>query len=371
MTPLEGADAGPLVAILAMAAATYAMRAGGFWLMSHVTLTRAAAADARDASRVGRGRDRAADRGARRAVPPCWRLPRPALVMLVRRNDLLAVITGMAVAAAAARGGLVTGWSQSRHNARILIRSQSGRRRMRTATILGAALSIWVGPAFAQGSPPRPCPWPPAKPPAGARRQSPRSSLPPSPRRLPPPNRASTPASRSAAELAASRRSDVRRGHLSAHQGSAAELFRCCRCAAAGRPCRPTPSSRPAPPAPTSRCCATASPSPRTWRPKRRRATPTTRTSPKPSSASSSATGWSRPARIGPQTLAALNVPIAKRIEAARRPRSNGSSAWISRSASATSSSTSRAPTPRRSPTTRSSGAIASSSARPTSPRRR
>ena len=33
MTPIEGADFGVLVAIAAMAVATYAMRAGGFWMM--------------------------------------------------------------------------------------------------------------------------------------------------------------------------------------------------------------------------------------------------------------------------------------------------------------------------------------------------
>lgn len=35
-----GMDAAALTAILGMAVATYATRAGGFWLMSHVTLSR-------------------------------------------------------------------------------------------------------------------------------------------------------------------------------------------------------------------------------------------------------------------------------------------------------------------------------------------
>ena len=39
MTPIEGADWGVGAAILAMAVATYAMRAGGFWLMARVPLT--------------------------------------------------------------------------------------------------------------------------------------------------------------------------------------------------------------------------------------------------------------------------------------------------------------------------------------------
>jgi uncharacterized membrane protein len=38
MTAHDGLDLG-LVAILVMAAITYVMRIGGFWLMSHVTLT--------------------------------------------------------------------------------------------------------------------------------------------------------------------------------------------------------------------------------------------------------------------------------------------------------------------------------------------
>ena len=38
MSPSDG-EAGILAAILTMAAATYAMRAGGFWLMGHVPLT--------------------------------------------------------------------------------------------------------------------------------------------------------------------------------------------------------------------------------------------------------------------------------------------------------------------------------------------
>ena len=36
MTPIESADFGVLAAIAAMAVATYAMRAGGFWMMQHV-----------------------------------------------------------------------------------------------------------------------------------------------------------------------------------------------------------------------------------------------------------------------------------------------------------------------------------------------
>jgi len=40
MIPIEPFDYGPVIAIFAMAAATYAMRAGGFWIMTHVPLTR-------------------------------------------------------------------------------------------------------------------------------------------------------------------------------------------------------------------------------------------------------------------------------------------------------------------------------------------
>ena len=73
---------------------------------------------------------------------------------------------------------------------------------MRTATIFGAALSIWVGPAFAQGTPPMPLA-PPVKPPQAAPAKPPQLA-PAKPAQAAAAKPASTPASRSAAELAAS-----------------------------------------------------------------------------------------------------------------------------------------------------------------------
>jgi uncharacterized membrane protein len=103
MTP-EGFEAGPFVAVLAMAAATYAMRAGGFWLMSHVTLT----------ARLRRMLETLPGSVVVATILPIAVREGPAamlavaaagLVMLVRRSDLMAVVTGMAVAAAARAAG--------------------------------------------------------------------------------------------------------------------------------------------------------------------------------------------------------------------------------------------------------------------------
>lgn len=90
---------GTLAAILAMAAATYAMRAGGFWLMAHVPLT----------GRVRRMLE--ATPGTvvvATVVPIVVRDGAPAMLaiaaacgaMMVRRNDFLAVLAGMTAAAA-------------------------------------------------------------------------------------------------------------------------------------------------------------------------------------------------------------------------------------------------------------------------------
>jgi uncharacterized membrane protein len=94
---------GTLVAILTMAAVTYAMRAGGFWLMAHVPLT----------ARLRRMLD--ALPGAvvvatvlpiavREGVPAVLAIVAACAAMMVRRNDFFAVIAGMAVAA------LARGW---------------------------------------------------------------------------------------------------------------------------------------------------------------------------------------------------------------------------------------------------------------------
>lgn len=105
MTPNEGAEHGALLAIFAMAVATYAMRAGGFWLMSRTPLT----------PRVRRML--AALPGsivaatvlpilAKAGLSGALAIGAAALAMAVRRNDFVAVIVGMAVAAAARAAGL-------------------------------------------------------------------------------------------------------------------------------------------------------------------------------------------------------------------------------------------------------------------------
>lgn len=105
MNPNEPADHGALVAILAMAGATYAMRAGGFWLMGHVPMTRrvermlAALPGSIIAATV---LPVIANDGLAGALA----IGGAALVMAVRRNDFLAVIAGMSIAAAVRVAGL-------------------------------------------------------------------------------------------------------------------------------------------------------------------------------------------------------------------------------------------------------------------------
>jgi uncharacterized membrane protein len=99
MTSPDSAGWGVLAAILAMAAATYAMRAGGFWLVGQFSLS------------VRQRRMLEALPGAvvvSAVLPVIVREgPVAALAifvagaaMLVTRNDALAVIAGMATAAA-------------------------------------------------------------------------------------------------------------------------------------------------------------------------------------------------------------------------------------------------------------------------------
>jgi len=91
---------GTIAAILAMGAVTYSMRAGGFWLMAHVPLT----------ARVRRVLEALPGTVVVATVLPiAAREGQPALlgiaaavgVMVIRRNDFLAVIAGMTVAALA------------------------------------------------------------------------------------------------------------------------------------------------------------------------------------------------------------------------------------------------------------------------------
>jgi uncharacterized membrane protein len=98
MNDLGGA--GTLAAILAMAAVTYPMRAGGYWLMAQVPLT----------ARLRRVLE--ALPGAvvvatvlpilvREGLPAVLAIAAAGVAMMIRRNDFLAVIAGMTVAAAA------------------------------------------------------------------------------------------------------------------------------------------------------------------------------------------------------------------------------------------------------------------------------
>jgi uncharacterized membrane protein len=97
---------GTLAAILAMGAITYAMRAGGFWLMAHVPLT----------ARVRRILDALPGTVVvatvlplmvREGLPAALAIAAAGAAMLIRRNDFLAVLAGMA-AAIAARAWLVS-----------------------------------------------------------------------------------------------------------------------------------------------------------------------------------------------------------------------------------------------------------------------
>lgn len=96
---IDAASYAVLLAILAMAGATYAMRAGGYWLMGYVTLT----------PRIRRMLE--ASPGAvivatvlpivaREGLPAAAAIVAGGVVMLLWRRDYLAVAAGMAVAAA-------------------------------------------------------------------------------------------------------------------------------------------------------------------------------------------------------------------------------------------------------------------------------
>lgn len=102
MTPNEGW--GVPAAILAMAVATYAMRAGGFWLMARVPLT----------PRLRRMLEALPGSVVVSAVLPiivregpvaALAIAAAGVVMVIARKDLVAVLAGMAVAAAARAGG--------------------------------------------------------------------------------------------------------------------------------------------------------------------------------------------------------------------------------------------------------------------------
>ena len=105
MATADGADWGILAAILAMAAVTYLMRAGGFFIMAKVPLTPAL-------RRMLEALPGAVVTAtilpiiAREGLAAMLAIAAAGVVMVLRRNDFLAVVFGMAVAAAARAGGL-------------------------------------------------------------------------------------------------------------------------------------------------------------------------------------------------------------------------------------------------------------------------
>jgi uncharacterized membrane protein len=104
MTPIEGADFGVLAAIAAMALATYAMRAGGFWMMQHVP----------PSARLRKMLNALPGSVIVAAVLPIivrdgitavLAIGAAVAAMLLTRRDIVAVVGGMAVAVAARAAG--------------------------------------------------------------------------------------------------------------------------------------------------------------------------------------------------------------------------------------------------------------------------
>jgi len=94
-----------LAAILAMAAATYLMRVGGFWLMGHVPLT----ARMRRMLEALPGAVVAAivlPVMAKTGSPAFLAIGATVAVMAIRRNEFLALAAGLTVAAMARAAGL-------------------------------------------------------------------------------------------------------------------------------------------------------------------------------------------------------------------------------------------------------------------------
>jgi uncharacterized membrane protein len=105
MAPMTDADALTLAAIAVMAIATYLMRAGGFWLMGHLPPS----ARLRRMLEALPGTVTVATIlpiVAREGLAAALAVAAAGAVMMVRRNDFLAVLAGMAVAALARAAGL-------------------------------------------------------------------------------------------------------------------------------------------------------------------------------------------------------------------------------------------------------------------------
>ena len=94
-----------VAAILAMAAATYLMRVSGFWLMGHVPLT----ARIRKMLEALPGAVVAAivlPIMVKTGAPAFLAIGATVALMVIRRNEFLALAAGIAVAAMARAGGL-------------------------------------------------------------------------------------------------------------------------------------------------------------------------------------------------------------------------------------------------------------------------
>lgn len=105
MASAEAGDFGFAAAVLAMAAVTYFMRAGGFWIMARIPLTPLLrrSLEALPGSVVTAT---ILPIVVREGPPAMLAIAAAGLVMLATRRDFLAVIAGMIVAAAARAGGL-------------------------------------------------------------------------------------------------------------------------------------------------------------------------------------------------------------------------------------------------------------------------
>jgi uncharacterized membrane protein len=104
MTPIENADFGILAAFTAMAVATYAMRAGGFWMMQHVPPS----ARLRKMLNALPGSVIVAavlPIVVRDGVTAVLAIGAAVAAMLLTRRDIIAVVAGMAVAIAARAAG--------------------------------------------------------------------------------------------------------------------------------------------------------------------------------------------------------------------------------------------------------------------------
>jgi uncharacterized membrane protein len=104
MTPIENADFGILAAFTAMAVATYAMRAGGFWMMQHVPPS----ARLRKILNALPGSVIVAavlPIVVRDGVTAVLAIGAAVAAMLLTRRDIIAVVAGMAVAIAARAAG--------------------------------------------------------------------------------------------------------------------------------------------------------------------------------------------------------------------------------------------------------------------------